>query len=356
MNDDEKVCPRCAETVKTAALVCKHCGHEFAASPEQPKPLKITIERKAVNKRGCLVAFLVLAGLVIGIGIFGSQHNSPDSAPQPNSQPTQASANKREPISIDMSVAVASANPLTIAGTTNLPDGTTLSGELKGETPGCLPQCGFEFKSIVVRSGHFTGQIASTEQLVPDTYTVDIVTPAAMTEPQSVQSIIGKSGENLQGPYIVTLESGGQYVPANFSPGHTLSAGETMLGLMVHFTQRIQVTADRDALPIPCADSSNNSGVDCGLLIASPPPAVAAAQPNVDLDPEKAFTQCLLREGHAPQYISSDGGQSAMQLMGQCEKQWNAYSDACVKAGESDGDCNLKSAELAQMALKMLGK
>jgi len=29
--DDTKVCPRCAETVKAAALVCRYCGHEFEA-------------------------------------------------------------------------------------------------------------------------------------------------------------------------------------------------------------------------------------------------------------------------------------------------------------------------------------
>ncbi|MFB0875482.1 MULTISPECIES: zinc ribbon domain-containing protein [unclassified Sphingobium] len=27
---DSKKCPRCAELVKVDALVCKHCGHEFA--------------------------------------------------------------------------------------------------------------------------------------------------------------------------------------------------------------------------------------------------------------------------------------------------------------------------------------
>ncbi|MFG1262339.1 zinc ribbon domain-containing protein [Xanthobacter aminoxidans] len=31
--ENEKTCPRCAETVKKAALVCRFCGHEFAPPP-----------------------------------------------------------------------------------------------------------------------------------------------------------------------------------------------------------------------------------------------------------------------------------------------------------------------------------
>lgn len=32
--DTGKACPRCAETVKTAAQVCRFCGHEFLADAD----------------------------------------------------------------------------------------------------------------------------------------------------------------------------------------------------------------------------------------------------------------------------------------------------------------------------------
>jgi hypothetical protein len=34
----KKRCPRCAELVQRAALVCKHCGHEFAEAEEDTAP------------------------------------------------------------------------------------------------------------------------------------------------------------------------------------------------------------------------------------------------------------------------------------------------------------------------------
>ncbi|MCM8736569.1 DUF6232 family protein [Azospirillum sp. A1-3] len=30
--DDTKICPRCAETIKAAAVVCRYCNHEFSPS------------------------------------------------------------------------------------------------------------------------------------------------------------------------------------------------------------------------------------------------------------------------------------------------------------------------------------
>ena len=35
MNTDEKTCPECAETIKAAAKVCKHCGHRLEPSDAQ---------------------------------------------------------------------------------------------------------------------------------------------------------------------------------------------------------------------------------------------------------------------------------------------------------------------------------
>ena len=34
--DENKNCPRCAETVKVAALVCRFCGHEFDGASDVP--------------------------------------------------------------------------------------------------------------------------------------------------------------------------------------------------------------------------------------------------------------------------------------------------------------------------------
>ena len=36
---EEKICPQCAETVKTAARICRFCRYEFPAEPETSRPV-----------------------------------------------------------------------------------------------------------------------------------------------------------------------------------------------------------------------------------------------------------------------------------------------------------------------------
>src|SRR5271165_2733397 len=70
----------------------------------------------------------------------------------------------------------------------------------------------------------------------------------------------------------------------------------------------------------------------------------------------KAFTDCLLSQAQKGSYTSSDGGRSAMLLMGECDATWKSWHDQCMASGDTDGNCTLKAAMLAQSALKLLGK
>ena len=43
MNDEETTCPECAETIKSAAKVCKHCGYRLPTAPPTIDPQTTTI-------------------------------------------------------------------------------------------------------------------------------------------------------------------------------------------------------------------------------------------------------------------------------------------------------------------------
>ena len=71
MEADEKTCPRCAETVKAAAKVCRFCGHEFDTNEALAAEAEVVPPKDEKNKNtavGCLVVLGVLTLLLFQCG------------------------------------------------------------------------------------------------------------------------------------------------------------------------------------------------------------------------------------------------------------------------------------------------
>jgi len=73
----------------------------------------------------------------------------------------------------------------------------------------------------------------------------------------------------------------------------------------------------------------------------------------------KAFAECLSSQAQSGSYSSFDGGTSAINLMGACKAQWDAWEDQCIADGGTDGGpggCTMQAGLLAQAAIKLVGK
>jgi hypothetical protein len=80
-----------------------------------------------------------------------------------------------------------------------------------------------------------------------------------------------------------------------------------------------------------------------------------AVKAPVDVD--KALTECLLPKAQYGQYSSSDGGKSAEILLEkECTGEYAAWVEQCQKAGDTQENCVVKSAIIAQTAIKAFNK
>lgn len=79
---EEKLCPQCAETVKSGAKVCRYCGHKFEG--DESAASAIAVSGTSKTKKGCLIAVAVLVGLIVLGAILGdpdaSDHSGDESA------------------------------------------------------------------------------------------------------------------------------------------------------------------------------------------------------------------------------------------------------------------------------------
>lgn len=65
MSGDERTCPECAETIKSAANVCKHCGHRFRGSAQNDGPRNEAEEKVSkYSKIGCAVIIVGLVAMI----------------------------------------------------------------------------------------------------------------------------------------------------------------------------------------------------------------------------------------------------------------------------------------------------
>lgn len=83
MAADEKTCPMCAETIKKAAKICKHCGHQFPEEQIASDPIPSQTGKNIGI--GCLAIF----GLLLLVGMCAPGQDQATDAASPSSNTIQ---------------------------------------------------------------------------------------------------------------------------------------------------------------------------------------------------------------------------------------------------------------------------
>ena len=68
---DEKKCPRCAETIKAEAKVCRHCGYDFEKG-HGPETHVMPSPPDKKSKKGLVGCAVVLGLIILAVLLFGS--------------------------------------------------------------------------------------------------------------------------------------------------------------------------------------------------------------------------------------------------------------------------------------------
>jgi uncharacterized protein len=160
-----------------------------------------------------------------------------------------------------------------IEASTNLPDGTQLQASLQPPLATCRPNCGYVWEAnLTVAHGHFIiGPFRS--DLIAGTYTLEITSPLAALQPESVRALIGDNGEHLKG----------QFTKAELVPG---------VGPTVHLNASIEMIASSaqpsgpPASPGPAQPPLNQTS-QTGHEWMRSAPAFCQSRPYSSLTPEE---------------------------------------------------------------------
>lgn len=89
MKADEKKCPKCAETIKLDALVCKHCGYEFSG-----QEMQAIEDKKRRDKKNGTIGCSIL-GLLLLLGIGMCSVNSSETPEEKQQREAKAAEDRR---------------------------------------------------------------------------------------------------------------------------------------------------------------------------------------------------------------------------------------------------------------------
>ncbi|MCZ1268614.1 hypothetical protein [Paenibacillus tundrae] len=104
-------------------------------------------------------------------------------------------------------------NRLKFTGTTNLPNEMELVLSVTGEDE-YSAQANVQVNNGMIESDWISN---NGEGLVPGMYSLRITSQAAMIQPDSVQNVIGKKGENLEGEFILSEETLGKMIKYTYA-------------------------------------------------------------------------------------------------------------------------------------------